>query len=101
MVNYARRQRLNSEYAFPLLLEAALMLCFGLLGAQLFTIKGMFVPTTVMLLCFMMGLQNAVITKLSNAVIRTTHLTGIITDMGTELGKLLYLNRNTLNSTEI
>ncbi len=95
MVNYARRQRLNSEYAFPLLLEAALLLCFGLLGAQLFTIKGMFVPTTVMLLCFMMGLQNAVITKLSNAVIRTTHLTGIITDMGIELGKLLYFNRNT------
>jgi len=95
MINYARRQRLNSEYAFPLLLEAVLMLCFGLLGAKLFTFTGMFVPTTVMVLCFMMGLQNAVITKLSNAVIRTTHLTGIITDMGIELGKLLYLNRHT------
>jgi uncharacterized membrane protein YoaK (UPF0700 family) len=47
----------------------------------------------VMLLCFIMGLQNALITKLSKAVIRTTHVTGIITDIGIELGKLFYWNR--------
>ena len=39
-----------------------------------------------------MGLQNAVITKLSNARIRTTHVTGMTTDMGIELGKLVYWN---------
>jgi uncharacterized membrane protein YoaK (UPF0700 family) len=44
------------------------------------------------LLCFIMGLQNAVITKLSNSVIRTTHITGIVTDIGIELGKLCYYN---------
>ena len=97
MVNLARRRHMHSEFAFPLLLEALLMLCFGLLGTQLSKIEGMFVPVTVMLLCFMMGLQNAVITKLSNAVIRTTHLTGIITDLGIEIGKLLYWNRHTLD----
>lgn len=43
----------------------------------------------------MMGLQNAVISKLSNAEIRTTHLTGVITDIGIELGKLFYWNRHT------
>lgn len=94
LVNYARRRQLQSEYAFPLLLEAALMLCFGLLGARLSNIEGLFVPATVMLLCFMMGLQNAVISKLSNAEIRTTHVTGIITDIGIELGKLAYWNRH-------
>jgi len=51
-------------------------------------------PATVMLLCFMMGLQNAVITKLSNAEIRTTHMTGIVTDLGIEAGKAMYWNRN-------
>ncbi|NTU45509.1 MAG: DUF1275 domain-containing protein [Chlorobiaceae bacterium] len=100
MVNFARRRHLHSEFAFPLLLEALLLLSFGLLGAQLSTINGVFVPVTVMLLCFMMGLQNAVITKLSNAVIRTTHLTGIITDMGIELGKLFYWNRHTLEAED-
>jgi uncharacterized membrane protein YoaK (UPF0700 family) len=92
MVNYVRRQRLYSEYALPLLLEALLLLLFGVLGARLQSIQGLFIPFTVMLLCFIMGLQNAVITKLSHAEIRTTHMTGIVTDIGIELGKLVYWN---------
>ncbi|MCY7314124.1 MAG: DUF1275 domain-containing protein [Rubrivivax sp.] len=92
MVNMARRRQLNSEYAAPLLLEALLLLCFGVLGARLAEVRGLFVPVTVMLLCFIMGLQNAVITKLSGSVIRTTHITGVVTDIGIEIGKLLYWN---------
>jgi len=92
MVNYARRKHMQSEYAFPLLFEATLLLCFGMLGTTLAKIDGLFVPFTVMLLCFIMGLQNAVITKLSKAEIRTTHITGVVTDIGIELGKLIYWN---------
>ena len=92
MVNVARQRQLHSEYALPLLVEAFLLLMFGLLGARLARIEGLFVPLTVMRLCFIMGLQNAVITKLSNAEIRTTHITGIVTDIGIELGKLFYWN---------
>jgi uncharacterized membrane protein YoaK (UPF0700 family) len=95
LVNYARRRQLHSEYAFPLLLEAVVLLCFGLMGGHLSTIEGLFVPVTVMLLCFGMGLQNAVISKISRAELRTTHVTGLVTDMGIELGKLLYWNRTT------
>ncbi|MFN3790105.1 YoaK family protein [Massilia sp.] len=90
LVSHARQRRMHSEYALPLLLEAVLLLGFGLLGGRLATIGGLFVPLTVMLLCFIMGLQNALITKLSRAEIRTTHMTGIITDIGIELGKLAY-----------
>ncbi len=97
MVNYARRHRMASEYALPLLLEAILLLCFGVLGARLAGIEGLFVPVTVMLLCFIMGLQNAVMTKLSRAEIRTTHLTGTVTDIGIELGKLVYWNIDASN----
>ena len=52
-------------------------------GAAIAAWSQLFVPVTVVLLCFIMGLQNAVITKLSRADIRTTHITGIITDIGT------------------
>jgi uncharacterized membrane protein YoaK (UPF0700 family) len=93
-VNYGRRRGLASEYALPLLLEAVLLLTFGVLGARLAGIDGLFVPVTVMLLCFMMGLQNALITKISHAEIRTTHMTGIVTDIGIELGRMLYWNRD-------
>lgn len=93
MINHGRRRNLRSQYALPLLLEACLFLLFGLMGATLANVKGLFVPATVMILCFTMGLQNAVITKISGSVVRTTHLTGIITDLGIELGKLIYWNQ--------
>jgi len=92
LVNYSRLHGLHSQFALPLMLEACLLLAFGLLGARLSDIDGLFVSLTVMLLSFIMGLQNAVITKLSNAEIRTTHITGIVTDIGIELGKLTYRN---------
>lgn len=94
LVHYARQREMHSEFALPLMLEASLLLCFGLLGARLAHIEGYFVSVTVILLAFIMGLQNAVITKLSNAEIRTTHITGIVTDIGIELGKLAYPNRD-------
>jgi uncharacterized membrane protein YoaK (UPF0700 family) len=93
-VNFGRRRGLASEYALPLLLEAIVLLAFGVLGARLAQAGALFVPVTVMLLCFMMGLQNALITKLSQAEVRTTHMTGIVTDIGIELGRMLYWNRD-------
>jgi uncharacterized membrane protein YoaK (UPF0700 family) len=92
LVNHSRRRHARASGAARLLLEALLLLGFGLLGARLTRIDELSVPLTVMLLCFIMGLQNALITKLSSAEIRTTHVTGIVTDIGIEVGKLLYRN---------
>lgn len=92
LINLARRRHLRSHYALSLLLEAILLLIFGMAGGYLADIHQLFMPTTVLLLCYIMGLQNAIITKISNAVIRTTHVTGLATDIGIELGKLFYYN---------
>jgi uncharacterized membrane protein YoaK (UPF0700 family) len=92
LINWGRRRRAHSEYATPLILEALLLLAFGLLGARLGQEKIFLLPATVGLLCYVMGLQNAMITKVSRADIRTTHITGIVTDIGIELGKLAYWN---------
>lgn len=95
LVNWARFHRLRGSYALPLLLEAALMLVFGLLGAVTLTWSTPFtVPLAVLLLSFIMGLQNATVTKMSSSQIRTTHMTGVITDLGMELGRALYWNRH-------
>ena len=95
LINFARRRRrkLRSQYALSLLLEALLLLLFGLAGAYMEGMRDFMAPVTVLLLCFIMGLQNAIITKVSGAAIRTTHVTGLSTDMGIELGKLFYYNR--------
>lgn len=97
LVNWGRRRGLQSQYVLPLLVEAALLLLFGLLGSHLALWEAFFMPVTVILLCFIMGLQNAMITKLSGAEIRTTHMTGIVTDLGIELGKLFYWNRSSID----
>ncbi|CAH2812456.1 MAG: Putative transmembrane protein [Candidatus Burkholderia crenata] len=98
MINWGRRRRAQSEYALPLMLEAVLLLVFGLLGSNLENNRTLFVLATVALLCYAMGLQNAIITKISKAEIRTTHMTGIVTDIGIELGKLFYWNVSTSGS---
>ena len=90
LVNVGRQHRLHSEFAMPLVLEAVLLLCFGFLGERLSHIAGLFVPMTVMLLSFIMGLQNALVTKISRSEIRTTHVTGLVTDIGIEMGKAIY-----------
>ncbi len=94
LINWARRRRMHSEYALSLMLEAALLLVFGVMGANLAAWTELMLPATVVLLCFVMGLQNAIVTKISQAEIRTTHMTGIVTDLGIELGRLLYWNRS-------
>ena len=58
MLNVARRRRMHSEYALPLLLEAALLLAFGVIGGRLSTIEGPIVPVTVLLLCFITGCRT-------------------------------------------
>ncbi len=93
LINWARRRQMRSKFALALLLEAALLLVFGLVGANLAAFAYLLVPATVFLLCFIMGLQNAIVTKISQAEIRTTHMTGVVTDLGIELGRLIYWNR--------
>jgi len=93
LVNWARRRDMHGEFALALAVEAVLLLIFGILGANLELLIDVFVPSTVLLLCFIMGLQNAMVTKISNAEIRTTHVTGVVTDLGIELGRMLYWNK--------
>ena len=92
LINWGRRRNLDSRYALPLLLEAALLLAFGLFG-WVFSPAPIFVAMIIPWLCFIMGLQNATVTKISGARMRTTHVTGIVTDIGIELGKSCYWNR--------
>ena len=104
LTNIARQIKLQSEYAPALLLESILLsgFFFWVAGTQPPQHGGAGITTAlIILLCFIMGLQNAVITKISRAVIRTTHITGMATDIGIELGRQLSrkLLRNSAIST--
>lgn len=89
VINWARAHAAARQYALPIGLQGALLLALATIGS-------LPLPATIAaatglgLLCFIMGLQNATITKISYARIRTTHATGMITDIGIELGRAAY-----------
>jgi uncharacterized membrane protein YoaK (UPF0700 family) len=90
IVNFARARHYHSEYASALMLEALLLLFFGVSATGLVPEMTLSLHITIVLLCFIMGLQNALISKISHSRIRTTHVTGIATDIGIELGRRLF-----------
>jgi uncharacterized membrane protein YoaK (UPF0700 family) len=98
LINWGLRAKLQSAYGLPLLLEAFMLLVFGVFGASIKSISILLAPVTVVILCFIMGLQNALITKISKSEFRSTHLTGVVTDLGIELGKLVYINDNAIST---
>ncbi|MDP3392767.1 YoaK family protein [Sediminibacterium sp.] len=83
--------RKAKRYAFsiPILLEITLLVCAGLFLHPFIHTYPDFIA---FILLFTMGLQNALVTKISSSVIRTTHLTGLFTDLGIELSQLFFYN---------
>ena len=101
LVAYGKRHRMRSRYALSLLVEAVFLLVFGYLGAGLDAKVHLDLPEATALLCFIMGMHNAVTTNISGAVVRTTHMTGNVTDLGIELAKLFYRNSRKLEGAPI
>lgn len=86
-VQLGTRLRLRGRYALALAFESVLLCLFGLSGTTLALHHELMLPATVVLLCFLMGMHNAVVTHISSAVVRTTHMTGVVTDLGIELAR--------------
>jgi uncharacterized membrane protein YoaK (UPF0700 family) len=90
--------RRRSVYGGLLFLEAALLASFALLSSLMDTRNPFFHDIQAMLLCVAMGLQNSFVTRLSGAVVRTTHLTGTVTDLGIESARWFRLWRARLGN---
>jgi uncharacterized membrane protein YoaK (UPF0700 family) len=74
-------------YVFPILTESFVLIIIVIFGN--YFIRNY--PNVIAFsLLFAMGLQNSLVTKISNAVVRTTHLTGLFTDLGIELAQLYF-----------
>lgn len=86
LINAGRRSGMAGVYAVNLATEAVLLAGLGCADLWLPQVgRG---PLLAFGLSFLMGLQNAMVTRISDARIRTTHVTGMITDIGIELGHL-------------
>jgi uncharacterized membrane protein YoaK (UPF0700 family) len=89
LINAGRRRQMAGIYAFSIFTEAVLLT--ALACADLWVVGPARVALLAYGLSFLMGLQNAVVTRISNARVRTTHVTGMVTDIGIELGNLIDL----------
>ena len=86
-IQAGERRQIRSVYALAIAAEGVILLLTGAAPAMM--------PGTehkaflVITLSFVMGLQNAVTTKISQARVRTTHVSGMATDVGIELAALM------------
>lgn len=92
LISFGKRHRWRGRYALALGLEALLLLFFGYAGSRLEAREYFYTDASVAVLCFIMGMHNAVTTNISGAAVRTTHMTGTVTDIGIELSRLVYRN---------
>ena len=99
MTESAKRRGVRSKYILPMAAEGVLLSTLAVLinyqlGAGLRGDAGL-CNAIALIGAFTMGLQNATITEISGAVIRTTHLTGVVTDFGLEGVRFLnwYIDR--------
>lgn len=77
-------RRRSVVYSGLLLSEAGLIASFMALSYLMDSHSPRLHDLQALLLCLAMGLQNSLVTRLSGAVVRTTHLTGVVTDLGIE-----------------
>lgn len=87
-----RRRGWDSIYVLPIAVEALLLVAVALsieLTSRVPLDSGPALWTIIGCSACAMGLQNATITRISAGVVRTTHVTGVATDLGMETAQLL------------
>jgi uncharacterized membrane protein YoaK (UPF0700 family) len=85
-------KRPNLSHVIPISLELVILLLVGFFGVQsdLSTLSGKWIAFSML---FSMGVQNSMVTQISNSIVRTTHLTGLFTDLGIELSQLFFYKK--------
>jgi len=74
-------------YIIPTLIESFILFALAVFGHSLISENPDLLAFSLL---FAMGLQNSLVTTISNATVRTTHLTGLFTDLGIELSQLFF-----------
>jgi uncharacterized membrane protein YoaK (UPF0700 family) len=80
------------SHIFPITLEMVILIAVGIFGTTtgLFSLDG---KLTAFFMLLSMGIQNSLVTNISKATVRTTHLTGLFTDLGIELSQLFFYKK--------
>lgn len=82
----------NFSHVIPISLEILVLFGVGIFGMEsdLSSFDGKWIAFSML---FAMGIQNSLVTKISQSTVRTTHLTGLFTDLGIELSQLFFYKK--------
>ncbi|TDE07294.1 YoaK family protein [Flavobacterium sandaracinum] len=82
----------NLSHVIPISLEMIILIAVGVFGiaSNLSSSEGKWIAFAML---FAMGIQNSLVTKISQSTVRTTHLTGLFTDLGIELSQLFFYKK--------
>ena len=82
----------NLSHVIPITLEIIVLIGVGIFGgrSELSSFEGKWIAFSLL---FAMGIQNSLVTKISQSTVRTTHLTGLFTDLGIELSQLFFYKK--------
>jgi len=83
---FKENKKLN-VFVIPTIIESMILITIGV-SSNFLELK--YPNLIICLMLFAMGLQNSFVTKISNAIVRTTHLTGLFTDLGIDLSQLFF-----------
>ncbi|MEP7265698.1 MAG: YoaK family protein [Bacteroidota bacterium] len=87
LVEVISRKNDNYVYIIPTIIESLILFAVAFSGQFLISKNPDIIAFSLL---FAMGLQNSLVTSISNAAVRTTHLTGLFTDLGIELSQLFF-----------
>jgi uncharacterized membrane protein YoaK (UPF0700 family) len=92
LTELVHKRKPELSHVIPISLEIIVLFLVGLFGTKsdLSLIEGKIIAFAML---FAMGIQNSLVTKISQSTVRTTHLTGLFTDLGIELSQLFFYKK--------
>ena len=87
LIEIINRKNKRLVYIIPVIFESIILFTVAFVGHKFIYEYGNIIALSLL---FAMGLQNSLVTRISDAVVRTTHLTGLFTDLGIELSQLFF-----------
>ena len=93
LIGFTSKINPKIAHSGPMIIEIVVLALVAIFGTSLMLLNhGSQVIAYTLL--FAMGMQNSLVTQVSQSTVRTTHLTGLFTDLGIELSQLFFY-RNT------
>jgi len=89
---YVAKSNSNFSHIIPIALEILILVIVASFESPM-SLDNLEDKSLASAMLFAMGIQNSLVTKISQSTVRTTHLTGLFTDLGIELSQLFFYKK--------